>query len=162
MYRRGAELGERASMLKFRGFIFREVVSTDPAIKQNKQYAEAAKWFKRAGDLREVQRAFEKSGPIGAVSRTSLVAALLLSFSNAHRNYRPGREIVFAEVISVNPIWCTAKATARAKTRTKAIAVIVLGFRSAHSLGFIHGHLSREFAARPSIELCSRVLIKLS
>jgi serine/threonine protein kinase len=38
------------------------------------------------------------------------------------------------EVISMNPVWCTAKAKA------KAIAGIVLSLGFAHSLGLIHGH----------------------
>jgi hypothetical protein len=41
-----------------------------------------------------------------------------------------------AEVISVNPVWWTATATA------KAVAGIVLGLHFAHSLGLIHGHLN--------------------
>jgi serine/threonine protein kinase len=40
-----------------------------------------------------------------------------------------------AEVISVNPVWWTATAKA------KAVVGIVLGLRFAHSLGLIHGHL---------------------
>jgi serine/threonine protein kinase len=39
-----------------------------------------------------------------------------------------------SEVISINPVWWTAKA--------KAVAGIVLGLRFAHSLGLIHGHLN--------------------
>jgi hypothetical protein len=43
-------------------------------------------------------------------------------------------DISLAEVISMNPVWWTAKA--------KAVAGIVLGIRFAHSLGLIHGHLN--------------------
>jgi serine/threonine protein kinase len=44
--------------------------------------------------------------------------------------------ISLAEVISMNPVWWTATAKA------KAVAGIVLGIRFAHSLGLIHGHLN--------------------
>jgi hypothetical protein len=44
--------------------------------------------------------------------------------------------ISLAEVISMNPVWWTGTAKA------KAIAGIVLGIRFAHSLGLIHGHLN--------------------
>jgi serine/threonine protein kinase len=41
-----------------------------------------------------------------------------------------------SEVISVNPVWWTSTAKA------KAVVGIVLGLRFCHSLGFIHGHLN--------------------
>jgi RIO-like serine/threonine protein kinase len=40
------------------------------------------------------------------------------------------------EVVSVNLLWWTST------VRAKAIAVIVLGLRFAHSLGLVHGHLT--------------------
>jgi serine/threonine protein kinase len=42
-----------------------------------------------------------------------------------------------SEVLSVNPIWWTST------IKAKAVAGIVLGLRFAHSLGLVHGHLTR-------------------
>jgi serine/threonine protein kinase len=48
--------------------------------------------------------------------------------------------ISLSEVISTNPVWCTATAKAKAKV----VAGIVLGIRFTHSLGLIHGDLNSQ------------------
>jgi serine/threonine protein kinase len=71
------------------------------------------------------------SGPIGFVFPIESDSPQELTIV---RLYLEGSSL--AEVLSVNPVWWTSTAKA------KAVAGIVLGLRFAHSLGFLHGHLT--------------------
>jgi serine/threonine protein kinase len=103
------------------------VVMKSKPLSENVEESQIAKEIENLINLRHPCIA----GPIGFVFRIESGNRQEL---NMVRLYLEGCSL--SEVVSVNPIWWTSTAKA------KAVAGIVLALRFSHSLGLLHGHLT--------------------